>query len=160
MTKGFYDRNQEALRKITPILKSDNLGRPLLYVSDGVKDYLLSFYDTEDPMAPIQYYALDTLQKKYKIDFIRRVLEVDDFQSYATRQCHSRKEIKQLITQLQNAENNLPDVDSVEMTKIPNAAETAVKEIETSFTQTDMTKREMDGIIKAMTTVKEEIANE
>ncbi|KAL4231747.1 hypothetical protein ACF0H5_009323 [Mactra antiquata] len=56
MTKGFYDRNQEAVRKITPILKSDNL--------DGVKDYQLSFYNTEVPMAPIQYYALDTLQKK------------------------------------------------------------------------------------------------
>ena len=40
-----------------------------------------------------------------------------------------------------------------------------MKELETSFidgqgTQTDMTKREMDGILKAMTSVKEEIANE
>lgn len=46
-----------------------------------------------------------------------------------------------------------------------------MKEIETSFieagvsykeieTQTDMTKREMDGIISAMTSVKEEISNE
>lgn len=44
--------------------------------------------------------------------------------------------------------------------------ETAVKTVETSLTttdasvQTDMKKREMDGIIKAMTSVKEEIANE
>jgi len=45
-------------------------------------------------------------------------------------------------------------------------AETAVKTVETSLTttdasvQTDMKKREMDGIMKAMTSVKEEIANE
>ena len=44
-------------------------------------------------------------------------------------------------------------------------AETAVKTVETSLTttdasvQTDMKKREMDGIMKAMTSVKEEIAN-
>ena len=75
----------------------------------------------------------------------------------------------QAAAALQNVENNLPDIDSVEMTDLPNTAETLVKEIETSFidlerdetgTQTDMTKREMDGILKAMTTVKEEIANE
>ena len=71
----------------------------------------------------------------------------------------------QAVARLQNVENNLPDVDSVEMTDLPNAAETDVKELETSFideqgTQTDMTKREMDGILKAMTSVKEEIANE
>ena len=71
----------------------------------------------------------------------------------------------QAAAALQKVENNLPDIDSVEMTDLP----TLVKEIETSFidlerdetgTQTDMTKREMDSILKAMTSVKEEIANE
>ena len=75
----------------------------------------------------------------------------------------------QAVATLQKVENNLPDIDSVEMTDLPNTAETLAKEIETSFidlerdemgTQTDMTKREMDGILKAMTSVKEEIANE
>ena len=75
----------------------------------------------------------------------------------------------QAAAALQKVENNLPDIDSVEMTDLPNTAETLVKEIETSFidlerdetgTQTDMTKREMDGILKAMASVKEEIANE
>ena len=71
----------------------------------------------------------------------------------------------QAVARLQNVENNLPDVDNVEMTDLPNVAETAVKELETSFideqgTQTDMIKRKMDGILKAMTSVKEEIANE
>ena len=78
----------------------------------------------------------------------------------------------QAVANLQKLENNLPNIDNVEMTDLPNAAETAVKEIETSFadwnmdereevgTQTDMTKREMDGILKAMSSVKEEIANE
>ena len=75
----------------------------------------------------------------------------------------------QAAATLQKVENNLPDIDSVEMADLPNTAETLVKEIETSFidlerdetgTQTDMTKREMDGILKAMASVKEEIANE
>ena len=75
----------------------------------------------------------------------------------------------QAAATLQKVENNLPDIDNVEMTDLPNTAETLVKEIETSFidlerdetgTQTDMTKREMDGILKAMASVKEEIANE
>ena len=75
----------------------------------------------------------------------------------------------QAVATLQKVENNLPDIDSVEMTDLPNTAGTLVKEIETSFidlerdetgTQTDMTKREMDGVLKAMASVKEEIANE
>ena len=75
----------------------------------------------------------------------------------------------QAAAALQKVENNLPDIDSVEMTDLPNTVETLVKEIETSFidlerdetgTQTEWTKREMDSIVKAMTSVKEEIANE
>ena len=75
----------------------------------------------------------------------------------------------QAAATLQKVENNLPDIDNVEMTDLPNTAETLAKEIETSFidlerdergTQTDITKREMEGILKAMTSVKEEIANE
>ena len=75
----------------------------------------------------------------------------------------------QAVATLQKVENNLPDIDSVEMTDLPNTAGTLVKEIETSFidlerdetgTQTDMTKRDMDGVLKAMASVKEEIANE
>jgi hypothetical protein len=59
--------------------------------------------------------------------------------------------------------DNLPNVDNIEMIDLPNAAETTVKVIETSFTdeqetQTDMTKREMDGVLKAMTSVKEVIS--
>ena len=96
-------------------------------------------------------------------DAIRDFLNLPDY----------RSAVKPLSAQaaatLQKVENNLPDIDSVEMTDLPNTAEPLVKEIETSFidlerdetgTQTDMTKREMDGILKAMASVKEEIANE
>ena len=72
----------------------------------------------------------------------------------------------QAVAALQNVENNLPNIDNVEMTVLPNTVDTIMKEIEELFperaetgTQTDMTKREMDGILKAMTTVKEELAN-
>lgn len=96
------------------------------------------------------------------VNAIKDLLSLSDYKA-ATKTLSA-----QAVASLQNVENNLPDVDTMEITDLPNAAETLVKEIETSFienvsigegTQTDMTKREMDGILKAMTTVKEEIAN-
>ena len=96
-------------------------------------------------------------------DAIRDLLNLPDYTS-AVKPLSA-----QAAATLQKVENNLPDIDSVEMTDLPNTAETLVKEIETSFidlerdetgTQTDMTKREMDGILKAKASVKEEIANE
>ena len=96
-------------------------------------------------------------------DAIRDLLNLPDYSS-AVKPLSA-----QAVATLQKVENNLPDIDSVEMTDLPNTAETLVKEIETSFidlerdetgTQTDMTKREMDGIFIAMESVKEEIANE
>ena len=96
-------------------------------------------------------------------DAIRDFLNLPDYRSAV------KPVSAQAAATLQKVENNLPDIDSVEMTDLPNTAETLVKEIETSFidlerdetgTQTDMTKREMDGILKAMASVKEEIANE
>ena len=94
---------------------------------------------------------------------------IRDFISLPTYTSAVKPLSAQAVATLQKVENNLPDIDSVEMTDLPNTAETLVKEIETSFidlerdetgTQTDMTKREMDGILKAMASVKEEIANE
>ena len=91
--------------------------------------------------------------------------KIRDLLSLPTFKSANKPLTAQAVARLQNVENNLPDVDNVEMTDLPNTAETAVKELETSFideqgTQTDMTKREMDGILKAMTSVKEEIASE
>ena len=94
---------------------------------------------------------------------------IRDFLSLPTYTSAVKPLSAQAVATLQKVENNLPDIDNVEMTDLPNTAETLVKEIETSFidlerdetgTQTDMTKREMDAILKAMTSVKEEIANE
>ena len=94
---------------------------------------------------------------------------IRDFLSLPTYTSAVKPLSAQAVATLQKVENNLPDIDSVEMTDLPNTAETLVKEIETSFidlerdetgTQTDMTKREMDGVLKAMASVKEEIANE
>ena len=88
----------------------------------------------------------------------------------------------QAAAALRKVEKNLPNIDEIEMTDLPNTAETLVEEIETSFiysgedetgkkiymakgvrdetgTQTEWTKREIDGISKAMTTIKEELAN-
>ena len=74
--------------------------------------------------------------------------------------------LHKLLQALRNVENNLPNIDNVEMTVLPNTVDTIMKEIEELFpernetgTQTEWTKREIDGISKAMTTIKEELAN-
>ena len=110
------------------------------------------------------FISLSTLAKEIGKGGANAIRDLLSFPTYTS----ANRLSAQAVANLQNVENNLPDVDSVEMTDLPNTAETAVKVIESSFmdegieigTQTDMTKREMDGIIKAMTTVKEEIANE
>ena len=84
----------------------------------------------------------------------------------------------QQITTIENTNNELSNVniplqdiysqqEIQDLTNTVDEIETAVKTLETSFsersniqTQTDMTKREMEGIMKAMTNVKEELANE
>ncbi|VDI53123.1 Hypothetical predicted protein [Mytilus galloprovincialis] len=86
-----------------------------------------------------------------------------------------QRTIKAPIRELDNIEIPLQEIstqqEGQELLEIASNEETHVKEIETSFieqgtsfineeTQTYMTKREMDGIISAMTSVKEEIANE
>ncbi|CAG2245235.1 unnamed protein product [Mytilus edulis] len=78
------------------------------------------------------------------------------------------------IRELDNIEIPLQEIstqeEGQELLETASNAETYVKEIETSFieqgtslineeTQTKMTKREMDGIIKAFTTSEDEIAN-
>ena len=88
--------------------------------------------------------------------------------------------IKLLENRLVNLTGKIPDIplqeistqqEVQELLETASNSETHVKEIETSFieevtthnemgTQTYMTKREMDGVISAMTSVKEEIANE
>ena len=95
---------------------------------------------------------------------IRDLLNLPDYK----RSSKNKKLPAQAVAALQNVENNLPNIDNVEMTVLPNTVDTIMKEIETSLfnseldetgTQTDITKREMDGILKAMTSVKEELAN-
>jgi hypothetical protein len=85
--------------------------------------------------------------------------------------------IQSTSNELSNVNIPMQDISSPQevqdLTDTVDEVETAVKTLETSFldnwqveersdnqTQTDMTKREMDGILKAMTSVKEELANE
>ena len=88
---------------------------------------------------------------------IRDLLHIPD---YKRQQAAPRN-----VAAFKKIENTLPtNVESIPMTELPNTIETIEQEIETSFietgAQTDMTKREMDGVLRAMTSVKEEIANE
>lgn len=109
---------------------------------------------------------LDTLKNKFGgggTNAIRDLLSLPDYTS------KTKSLPAQAVESLQNAEKELSNINYSEMNDLPGDVETAVKTLETSFIdleqvetgiQTDLTKREMDGILKAMTTVKEEIANE
>lgn len=179
MVKQFYNRNQETIRLESDswYVVKDKFGRPLFGINSDGKDSNLSFYKSNKPDAMLQFYSLDTIQKKYGVNFIRNTLGVGDYQAPTSRIKEGRQEFQQLIEvrdKIATEEIPLQDISSQQevqdLTDSVDEVETAVKTLDTSFwdveersdgqTQTDMTKREMDGILKAMTSVKEEVANE
>ncbi|CAG2229626.1 unnamed protein product [Mytilus edulis] len=137
MIKQFYKKNGETIRNEEGFfVGEENDGKIMLYVKDekGVDDFKIS----------------------------DRIIE-------------GRAGFQRMLNELDNIEIPLQEIstqqEGQELLEIASNEETHVKEIETSFieqgtsfineeTQTYMTKREMDGIISAMTSVKEEIANE
>ena len=182
MMKRFYDENGQTVRNEEGFFVREDYGRLMLYVEDGSgNDIALTHYKK----GVLKFYKFSTLQKNNGVDFIRDVLGVDDFK-ISDRIIEGRAEFQRmlneaLIRELDNIEIPLQEISSQqegqELLETASNVETYVKEIETSFieheqeislinsyedreTQTDMTKREMDGIISAMTSVKEEIANE
>ena len=166
MINRFYERNEVPTYNTDNFfVREDRLGRPMLYINNGDKEYTLTFYKSGNPDEIVRFLSFDTLQRKYGVRFVRDVLGVDDFQPSTTRIKQGRKAFTALLQSGKNLDTDVSSQqETIELLETANNAETSVKTLETSFievrTQTDMTKREMDGIIKAMTTVKEEIANE
>ena len=169
MIKKIYSINNESIQNKRGFsFKEDKIGRPMLYVEDGAgNEVALTYYHSNKPDGEITFLKLDTLQRKYGVDFIRNVLGVDDFRPSATRIKEGRAEFQSLLNQVENID--IPSGDISSQQEAIELLETSVKEIKTSFilttqtneeTQTNITKREMDGIMQAMTSVKEEIANE
>ncbi|VDI41631.1 Hypothetical predicted protein [Mytilus galloprovincialis] len=173
-----YDKEEEetSFQDDEEFQKEDNDGRIMLYVKDEKgNDIALTYYQK----GVLKFYKFSTLQREYGVNFVRDVLGVDDFK-ISDRIIEGRAEFQRMlneapIRELDNIEIPLQEIstqqEGQELLETASNAETYVKEIETSFieqgtsfineeTQTDMTKREMDGIISAMTSVKEEIANE
>ena len=179
MMKQFFEINQEPIRsdsyKLPWELKEDEFGRPVFSIRTD-KDYPLSYYRGNSRDAEINFYKLDTLQGKYGVDFVRKDLGIDDYQSHATRVRAGRKELSQLIAardKIATEEIPIQDISSPqEAQNVIDAVdeyETAVKTVvETSFidtptktiigTQTKIDMREMNGILEAMTTEKGHIA--
>ncbi|VDI48398.1 Hypothetical predicted protein [Mytilus galloprovincialis] len=158
--------------------KEDHNERQILYVKDEKGNNIALTYFKK---GVLKFYKFSTLQKEYGVNFVRDVLGVDDYKiSDYLKEGRSmfqdfQRTIKAPIRELDNIEIPLQEIstqeEGQELLEIASNEETHVKEIETSFieqgtsfineeTQTYMTKREMDGIISAMTSVKEEIANE
>ncbi|CAG2235942.1 unnamed protein product [Mytilus edulis] len=179
MIKQFYKKNGETTRsEIGFLVREDYKGNQILYVKDEKGNNIALTYFKK---GVLKFYKFSTLQKEYGVNFVRDVLGVDDFKiSDNLREARAdfqdfQRTIKAPIRELDNIEIPLQEIstqqEGQELLEIASNEETHVKEIETSFieqgtsfineeTQTYMTKREMDGIISAMTSVKEEIANE
>ena len=131
-----------------------------------------------------EFINLETLARKInEIDAgvsgtksIRNLLNLSDYKRL------DKKLSAKAAAALRKVEKNLPNIDEIEMTDLPNTAETLVEEIETSFiysgedetgkkiymakggrdetgTQTDIKKSEMAGVLEAMTSVREELTN-
>ncbi|CAG2200575.1 unnamed protein product [Mytilus edulis] len=153
MIKQFYKKNGETMRNEEVFfVGEDHKGRQILYVKDE-----------------------KALFKENTVLILSGMfLGVDDFK-ISDRIIEGRAGFQRMLNELDNIEIPLQEIstqqEGQELLEIASNEETHVKEIETSFieqgtsfineeTQTYMTKREMDGIISAMTSVKEEIANE
>ncbi|CAG2196231.1 unnamed protein product [Mytilus edulis] len=179
MIKQFYKKNGETTRnEVGFFVREDHNERQILYVKDEKGNNIALTYFKK---GVLKFYKFSTLQKEYGVNFVRDVLGVDDYKiSDYLKEGRSmfqdfQRTIKAPIRELDNIEIPLQEIstqqEGQELLEIASNEETHVKEIETSFieqgtsfineeTQTYMTKREMDGIISAMTSVKEEIANE
>ncbi|XP_071152341.1 uncharacterized protein PF3D7_1120000-like [Mytilus edulis] len=172
MIKQFYKKNGETIRNEDGFfVGEENDGKIMLYVKDEKgNDIALTYYQKEKR----KFYKFSTLKSYYGVNFVRDVLGVDDFK-ISDRIIEGRAGFQRMLNELDNIEIPLQEIstqqEGQELLEIASNEETHVKEIETSFieqgtsfineeTQTYMTKREMDGIISAMTSVKEEIANE
>ena len=157
LIKGKYGLDPDHIDITNFELGSDN---KTLYLKVGDKEILITTKKGGS------FISLSTLARRIGVggtDAIRDLLNLPTYTS-TVKPLSARD-----VATLQKVKNNLPDIDNIEMANLSNTAGTLVEEIETSFidlkrdetgTQTDMTKREMDSILKAMTSVKEEIANE
>ncbi|CAG2239809.1 unnamed protein product [Mytilus edulis] len=148
MIKQFYKKNGETIRNEEGFfVGEENDGKIMLYVKDEKgNDIALTYYQKEKR----KFYKFSTLKSYYGVNFVRDVLGVDDFKI-------SDRIIEEIPLQEISTQQ-----EGQELLEIASNEETHVKEIETSFieqehlfineeTQTYMTKREMDGIISAMT---------
>jgi hypothetical protein len=159
--------------------EEDQYERPMLYIRDSAGNEVpLTYYNTSKKTEIIRFYTLTTLLGKYHINFIRHDLGIEDYDSPTTVIKHGRAEFQETIRKQQytNANERIDKItkriknitgnitterESIELLDITNNTETSVKEINTEIgTQTNIEHREMESIMKAMTTVKEEITNE
>ena len=85
---------------------------------------------------------------------------MEDYDSPATLTKQRRAEFQEILGQIPTGDITT-EQEGIELLETANNVETSLKEIETGTgTQTDIEKREMDGIMKAMTTVREELTHE
>ena len=182
MVKRFYERNQE----VTALdedeaewnITNDGRGRPILYIESDGKHYPVSYYKSNKPDAVLQFHSIDTLQRKYGVNFIRDNLGISDYKPPATRLKQGREAFQALIkTKDKIATEEIPLQDLSSTGDVQNTVDTA-NQVETSLqnsltdwdlelpdvanthTQTEgLTFRELQGLDKALRRTRGELAN-
>ena len=156
LIKEKYGLDSDYIDYTNFVLGDDNL---TLFLKVGDKDVQISNKRGDS------FINLGTLASKIGVGGTRAIRDLLHLPNYKSI---TKTLSAQAVGALRKVEDNLPNIDNIEITELSNTADTIVKEIETSFiglqideigTQTDMAKREIDGISEAMTNIKEELAN-
>ena len=182
LVKRFYERNQEAMTldvdEAEWNIRNDGRGRPILYLEVDGKDYEMSYYKSNKPDAILQFYSVDTLQRKYGVGFMRYDLGIADYKPSAARLKEGRAAFQALIkTKDTIATEEIPLQDLSTTQDVQNTVDTA-NQVETSLlnsltdwnlelpdvanahTQTEgLTFRELQGLDKALQRTRGELAN-
>ena len=179
MVKRFYERNQEPVRfeadEVDWVVGNDRLGRPKFGIKINGNDIPLSYYKSDKADAILQFHSLDTIQRKYGVNFVKDVLGVTDFKSSTARVRAGRKDFQAMLAakdQVDAATEEIPmrelstqtDVQSI--VDATNTIETSLQtlmelpDVKNARTQTEgLTLRERTGLDKALQSIRGELTN-
>ena len=139
MVKRFYERNQEPVRfeadEVDWVVGNDRLGRPKFGIEINGNDIPLSYYKSDKADAILQFHSLDTIQRKYGVNFEKDVLGVTDFKSSTARVRAGRKDFQAMLAakdQVDAAIEEIPMRELSTQTDVQSIVE-ATNTIETSL---------------------------
>ena len=138
-------------------------GRYIDYTNFDVKDNKLflrgrsGLVQLTQEKDPAKFYSLSTIEKKIGTSGVRELLRIHDYKRLTPKE----------LEEINNVQKEIPsDFDNILLNDLPGVANNVLQSLEGTFntfraegTQTAITVSEMDEIEKAMTNVRDELAN-